>query len=148
MTVKLSSLKANLTREIEGDWVPYPVWKGVRFRVSSFNKPEYKTALDELNQRIMKKSGGAMPSIDEMRPHYAKLYVDQILHEWEGFDVEYSPEEAVARLSDPEYRDLFGAVEWCANQMARIDVEYVEGAAKNSVPPSAGGSKGKAQTTG
>ncbi len=148
MTLKISSLKANLAREVEGDWITYPRWKDIRFNVSAFTKPSYQTARDELHQRVAKKNGGVLPGVDEMRPHYAKLYVDEILHDWDGFDIEYSPEDAVALLSDPAYRDLFDAVEWCAGQMSRVEVEYVEGAAKNSAPPSAGGSKAKVQTTG
>lgn len=148
MTVKLASLKANTAREIEGDWVPFPRLKGVRFHVSAFTKPSYRVARDELHQRVAKKNGGTLPDVDEMRPHYAKLYVEEILHDWEGFDVDFSPEEAVKLLSDPEYRELFDAVEWCASQMSRIDVEYLEKSAGNSAPPSAGGSKAKAQTTG
>lgn len=148
MVVKLSSVKANLARESEGDWIPYPRWKGVRFHVSSFNKPSYQTARDALNQSATKKNGGTLPSLDEMRPHYAQLYVDELLHDWEGFDVDFSPEEAVKLLADAEYRELLEAVEWCAGQVARIDVEYVEAAAKNSGPAFAGASKAKASTAG
>ncbi len=61
MTLKISSLKANLAREVEGDWITYPRWKDIRFNVSAFTKPSYQTARDELHQRVAKKNGGVLP---------------------------------------------------------------------------------------
>lgn len=148
MTVKLSSLKANLAREIDGDWVDHPKWKGVRFNVSSFHKPSYKTARDSLNQRLVKNYGGSLPDMDVLRPHYAQLYVDELLHGWEGFDVPYTPEGAVQILSDPAYREVFDAVEWCAGRIATIDAEYVERTGKNSEPRFAGASMESEQAAG
>jgi len=132
MTVKLSSLKADLVRESVGDWVPYPQWPGVRFRVSSLNKPEYVTARDSLMQRLARtKSDAAV--------EFGRLYAEHILHEWDGLDEAYTPELAHHTLTNPEFREVVRAVEWCASRLAELNLEFVEKTGKNSAPPSGGG---------
>lgn len=137
MTIKLASLKADLELEAKGEWVDYPEWPGVAFNVSSLNTPAYATARDLLVQRMARKHRGKTPPIDVMTTEAGKVYCKHILHGWRGLDVEYDPETALATLSDPAYRDVVAAVEWCAGQVARRDVEFVEAASKNSDAPSA-----------
>jgi hypothetical protein len=136
--VKLASLKADTQREIEGEWIPYPKWEGVRFNVSSLHSPAYETARDLLLQQFAKKYQGAPVPPVERDVEFGKLYCRHILHGWDGLDVEYSSEVALETLSDPEYRDVVTAVEYCAGQVAKREVEFVEVAIKNSARPSAG----------
>lgn len=131
MTIKLSSLKADLAREEQGDWIEYPDWPGVAFKVSSLHTPAYATARDLLVQKLTRKSRGKTPPVEEMAPEVGKLYAKHILHGWRGLDVEYTPELAIETLCDPAFRNVVAAVEWCAGQLAQIDVEFVEAAAKN-----------------
>ncbi len=148
MTVKLSSLKADLKREEEGDWIDYPDWPGVRFKVSSINKPAYTIARDLLLQKMARKSKGKPQDRNKTTPEFGRLYAEHILHDWEGFDEPYTPELARQHLTDPAYRDLVFAVEWCAAKIGEVDAEFLEDAGKNSEPPSAGGLKDSASTTG
>ncbi|MGB3898353.1 MAG: hypothetical protein WA973_07335 [Mesorhizobium sp.] len=139
MTVKLSSLKADLAREEKGDWIEYPDWPGVEFNVSSLHLPAYVAARDLLVQKMAKKHGGKPVPRDEMTVEHGALYAEHILHDWRGLDVEYSPEVARETLTNIEFRNVIAAVEWCAAKMSEVEVEFVEKAGKNSAPPSAGG---------
>jgi len=137
MTIKISSLKADLAREAAGDWVEYPEWPGVAFNVSSLNKPAYTVARDLGIQKLMRRNKGVLPSAEVMAPEVGALYCKHILHGWRGLDVEYTPEKAVEVLSDPAYRAVVAAVEWCAAQIGQVDAEFVEDASKNSGASSA-----------
>lgn len=137
MTVKLSSLAADLEREAAGDWVDFPEWPGVAFNVSSLMKPAYVTERDILLQRMARRFKGKVPPAAEVAPEAGRLYCKHILHGWRGLDVEYSPEKALEVMSDPAYRSVVSAVEWCAGQVGQVEVEFVEDAEKNSAAPSA-----------
>lgn len=139
MTVKLSSLKANLDRETKGDWIDFPDWEGVSFNVSSLNLPAYTTKRDLLLQRLQRKYKRKPVPKDVLNAELGRLYAEHILHGWRGLDVEYSPTVALETLTDPEYRNVVAAVEYCAAQVSAIDVEFVEEEAGNSEPPSAQG---------
>lgn len=137
MTVKLTSLAADLAREENGDWIDFPEWPGVAFNVSSLLKPAYVTERDILLQRLARRHKGKTPPADVVAAEAGQLYCKHILHGWRGLDVEYSPEVALATLTDPAYRAVVNAVEWCASQVGQIEAEFVETEAKNSDAPSA-----------
>ncbi|AMS41156.1 hypothetical protein [Aminobacter aminovorans] len=138
MTIKLSSLKADLAREEKGDWIEYPDWPDVAFNVSSLHLPAFVTARDLLLQRMAKKHGRKSVPREEMTAEFGKLYAEHILHDWRGIDVEYSPDAARDILSNPEYRNVVAAVEWCAAKVSDVDIQFVETASKNSARPSDG----------
>lgn len=136
MTVKLSSLKADLDRELKGDWVSFPDLDGVRFNVSSIMTPAYTIARDLAFQKLARKYGKKpVPANVRMRV-IGKLFCEHLLHDWDGLDEKYSPEKALETLTDPAYRVLVGAVEWCASALSDVQVEFVEDDEKNSDAPS------------
>lgn len=142
MTVKLSSLKADLAREEKGDWVDFPDWPGVSFNVSSLHLPAYQTARDQLIQIAARKAKIKVKPGEKKEPfnfttELGKLYAKHILHGWRGLDIDYSPEFAREILADLEYRNVIAAVEWCAGKISEIDVEFIEDEVKNSEKPSA-----------
>lgn len=138
MTIKIASLKADLAKEAAGDWIEYPDWPGVAFNVRSLNSPAYTTARDIMIQRFRRKYPRKAPPANEMIEEAGKIYCKHILFGWRGFDVEYTPEVALEMLTDPAYRAIVAAVEWCAGQVAQLDIEFVEDATPNSERPSAG----------
>ncbi|HBF30862.1 hypothetical protein [Rhizobium sp.] len=138
MAIKLESLKADLDRETKGDWVDHPDIPGLRLKVSSLFKPEYTTAREMAYKRLSAiYKGDSIPQL-VLSTELGGLYAKYILHDWEGLDVPYSEATAEKYLTDPAYRLLVSAVEWCAGKLAEIRVEYVEQDAKNSGKPSAG----------
>jgi hypothetical protein len=137
MTVKLSSLRADLAREEKGDWIEFPDWPGVEFNVSSLHLPIYQTARDLLFKRLAKIYKKAAVPTSIMTTELGKLYAKHVLHGWRGLDVEYSPERATEILADPEYRNVVAAVEYCAGKVSEIDVEFAEDETKNFEKPSA-----------
>ncbi len=138
MTIKLASLRANLEREAAGDWIDFPDWPGVAFNVRSLHAPSYTTKRDLMLQRLGRKYKGKAPPPEVMAREAGKLYCDEILFGWRGLDEVYTPELALETLTDPAYRDVVSAVEWCAAQLAQGSIEFVEEATKNSDRPSAG----------
>lgn len=132
MTVKLSSLRADLTREAEGDWIEYPEWPGVAFQVRSLQTPAYRIARDQAAQAAARRHKGRSIPPDEIRETAGRLYAEHILVGWRGLDVDYTPEGAREVLMDPGYREVLGAVEWCAARMGEVDAEIVEEARGNS----------------
>lgn len=137
MTVKLASLKADLAREAKGDWVEYPDWPGVAFNVSSLHLPAYQIQRDLLLQKLGRIHKGKPIPRDVLSKELGALYDKHILHGWRGLDVEYSRQTAAEVLTDPEFRNVVAAVEWCASKLSDIEAEFVEDAEKNSEAPSA-----------
>lgn len=132
MTVKLASLKADLKREAKGDWIDSPDWEGVSFNVSSLHLPAYQIARDLLFQRLARKYKGSPIPKDVLSVEMGKLYCKHILHDWRGLDVEFTPEVAAEILTDPEYRNVIAAVEFCAAKVSEIEAEFVEDEVGNS----------------
>lgn len=137
MTIKLASLKADLTREEKGDWIEYPDWPGVEFNVSSLHLPAYATARELLFQRLARQYKKKPAPTAVISVEIGKLYANHILHGWRGLDVPYSREVASEILADPEYRNVVGAIEYCAGKVSEADIEFVEEEVKNSEKPSA-----------
>lgn len=140
--LKLTSIRAGLDRQYVGDWVPYPVWSGVRFNVSSPKLPAYQRAMEKNAREFAKKFTSAADILSDEAREFGRqsdvhLVCEYILHGWDGIDVDYSPDVAEKYLLDPEYEAMFNAIKWCANKLAEINAEYIEDVAKNSEEPSA-----------
>lgn len=136
MTVVLASLKANLERETRGDWEEYHELPGVRFKVSSIHLPSYTIARDLLFQKLVRQYKKTPVPEDVKLREVGALFAKHLLHDWDGLDIAYSPETALEVLTDPAYRIIIRAVEWCAGAIADVDVKFVEDAGKNSDAPS------------
>jgi hypothetical protein len=140
MVVKIASLKADLEREEKGEWqqaleiIPD---QDVHFRVSSINLPAYTIAREHLLQRLARRYKNTTIPQAILNGEIGKLMAVHLLHEWRGFDLEYSREVAIEMLSDPANRMLIRAVEACASQVGAIEIEFVEDEVKNSGKPSA-----------
>lgn len=138
MTIKLASLKANLAREEKGDWVDFPDWPGVAFNVSSLHLPAYKIARELMFKKFARTYKKEPVPEAVAFATLGALYDKHILHGWRGLDEPYSADMATKVLTDPEYRNVVAAVEWCAAKISDLDIEFIEDAAKNSEAPSAG----------
>ncbi|MDO1582431.1 hypothetical protein [Rhizobium oryzicola] len=148
MVLKIASLKANLARENNGDWIEYPLWEGVEFKVSGFRKPEYQAERDRIFRKLARDHKGKPVPVDVQRAALGPIMAKHLLHDWKGLDEPYSEDRARELLSQPEYRVFYDAVEWCCNEIASVDAQFEDDAAKNSVPRSAGSSKASSQATG
>lgn len=136
MTIKLESLKADLAKEEAGEWIEYPDWPGVSFNVRSLNASAFTTSRDIMIQRLRRKYPRKPPPNDVMIEEAGKVYCKHILFGWRGLDVDYTPEKALEVMTDPAYRAVVAAVEWCAGQVAQLDVAFIEDATPNSDRPS------------
>ncbi len=98
--------------------------------------PEYETARGLMFQRVGKIYGDSPVPTEVINAELGALYAEHILHGWEGLDEDYTPELALATLSDPEYRVVVQAIGWCAAKISQIEVEYTAAEEGNSLPPS------------
>lgn len=130
---KLSSLKANVSREFDGDWVEHPDLPGFFVCVRSFNYPPYKVARDLWQRQMQKKY---RDEISEARDAEAdvgagRLYAKYLLLSWKGSDEEYTAERAMEYLTDTDWRPFREFVEVAAMKVGQKKAEFVEVAAKN-----------------
>ena len=136
MSLKLSSIKADLAKEAEGDWVSIPEWPGVRLKVRSINSKDYQTARELRVQKFVKDLG-RLPTSIEMEPHVNRLAAAFLLIGWEGINgdddqpLAYTPKTALELLSDPAMRELTMQVIWAANRVGVRDAEFTADAIKN-----------------
>lgn len=136
MTVKFSSLKANLARENDGDWVPATSLPGVKFRVRALTYAPFVAKRDTAMRKLARQYGEDTPP-DVIQSELGRLLAEEILLDWSGFDIAYSADAALEALEDPAFRDLRAAVEDCAIRLASVKVEFVEEQGKNSAKRSA-----------
>lgn len=131
MTIKLSSLKVDIAKEQGGDWIDYPEWPGVKFHVKSTMAAEFRAVYNRSIRTLTKKYKGKDIPLSEAQAELGRLYHKHILIGWDGLDTEFSETAALEVLTDPGYRNVFSAIEWCASQVGQADTEFVEDAAKN-----------------
>ena len=130
---KLSSLKSNLQREADGDWVPttfFPETE-IRYQVRSLNYAPYRTARNLAEAKLNRKYGFGRIPPEEMTKMKGRLLAQHILLGWSGFDVEYTKDVALTTLADPEYRDVVNDIETSEQQLVNSEVEFTEAAEKN-----------------
>ncbi|MCU0731648.1 MAG: hypothetical protein MUE84_08675 [Hyphomonas sp.] len=146
MTVKLSSLKADLSRENDGDWIAAnEIGEGVQFKVRGLSYEPYTQAQDRLRARFLRKYPDGDIPVAESEPAAGELLAKHILLDWKGFDVPYSEDTAMDALTDVSQRLLRNAVILCASRVMRANIEFVETEGKNSARPSGRGSTGGAK---
>ncbi len=144
--VKLSSLRADLEREAKGDWVESIKFPGVSYLVSALTKPSYLIKRDNAFKTLVRKHKGKTVPQADSSPVLGKLYVDEILHDWKGFDVPFTRDTALEILTDPAYREVVSDIEYCAGTLSEVEAEFIEDAAKNSEKGSAPSSKNAAKS--
>ncbi|TPN34799.1 hypothetical protein [Mesorhizobium sp. B1-1-6] len=145
MTIKLGSLAADLKKEREGDWIEPREWGGLNpekpyeqtalpglaFLVRSTNYPPYTTARQAALEDLKKNYPDDKVPPEVQARIEGELSVQHLLLGWKGLDIEYSTEFAGTILVAEEHRVMRGMIFWCAGQVGKKKVEFVEAATKN-----------------
>lgn len=134
--VKLGSLKADLRRESEGDWVVIPPeligdGEGVRLKVRALTYGPYRMAVDDLVQKWGRKYQGKGAPRDVAYEADGELLAKYILLDWDGLDEPFSKGRALELLTDPAFRVLQTAVSYAARSLALVTAEAGEAERKN-----------------
>lgn len=145
MTIKLSSLSADLKKERDGDWIEVKDWPGLNpekpfesvpvpglaFNVRSTNYPPYLVARQAMLERLKQDypDGNVPPEVQAKVD--GELATEHLLIGWKGLDIDYSPEIVQNILTAEEHRTVRQMVWWCAGRVGKKQVEFVEAAAKN-----------------
>lgn len=139
MALELNSVK--FAPDDQGEWKDSPDWPGVRFKVRSTESKDFRIARDLAFQKLVKALNRA-PTGAEMEPVVNKLISRHILRGWEGLALsgvvlDYSPDVALEKLCDPEFKALSEQIVGVASRVGERDAEFTVDAAKNSPAPSA-----------
>jgi len=136
-TIKLSSLKADVAIERDGEWVPIKSWPGLgdlpglAFKVRSTNFPAYLTAKTERQVEFAQKYNNDPVPVEEVGAADGELAADHLLLDWRGLDEKYHPVGARQLLASQEGRLVRNMVYWCAGQVGKRQVEFLQVAEKN-----------------
>lgn len=130
--IKLSSLRNDIVKEREGEWVPSRAFPGAEFLVKSTNCPEYVSARQEEVRRIQEMyRDKAKVDQDQVHIDEAKSVCLHLLRGWKGFDIEYSEDAALQELMDIGQAPLLNDILDCASRVGRYKIAFVEDDSKN-----------------
>lgn len=130
--VRLESLKADLQKEREGDWIKaVDLDPAIRWFVRSTNYPAFRLARDVEMKKLGEKYGSDPIPDDVNAEIMGKLAVEHLLLGWEGLDAEYSPEAAAEILTDEAYRKVRYSIYLASGRVGTSEVQYVGSTAKN-----------------
>jgi hypothetical protein len=131
-TIKLKSLRNDVAKEREGEWVPSRAFPGAEFLVKSTNCPEYVASRQEEMRRIQEMyRDKAKLDQDQVHIDEAKSVCRHLLRGWKGFDTEYSEDIALAELMDIGQAPLVNDILDCASRVGRYKIAFVEDDLKN-----------------
>jgi hypothetical protein len=141
--IKLNSLKANLSRENDGDWIKIPPelvgdGEGVEFKVRSLIYAKFRIARDQFILKVSRAAGG-ITKVDAEKLYVGdgNLLADHILLDWRGLSddagkpVPYDADLAREILVDPAFRTIQAAVAYAARQLGEITAEVTADELKN-----------------
>ncbi len=131
MSVKLSSIAANLEAERDGEEIASVLYPNVKYTVRSILFGPYETARDLSLQTLFKKFGDQPIPRNAQIADQGRLMAEHILLGWSGFDTPYSREAALETLTDPAYREFVADVELAARKVGKRNLEFVEALVKN-----------------
>ncbi|MEQ1952481.1 hypothetical protein [Mesorhizobium sp. CN2-181] len=134
--IELKKIAVDIEAEREGRWVRYPDWEGVWFHVRGLQLPAYQTHKDRVERAFAPKAKDSDKDKQDRYAAKAEVIGQHLLLGWHGFDTPYVAAEAKARLADTSYRELLGAVVWCAAQVSASPAS--RSAIVQSEPPSDG----------
>ncbi|UPT99376.1 hypothetical protein J4G48_0015535 [Bradyrhizobium barranii subsp. apii] len=130
--VRLESLKADLQKEREGDWIKaVDLDPNIRWFVRSTNFPDFRLARDAAMKKLGEKYGSDPIPDDVNAEVMGKLAVEHLLLGWEGLDAGYTPEAAAEILTDEAYRKVRYSIYIAASRVGTSEVQYVGNTAKN-----------------
>jgi len=131
MSVRLKSVKDDVSLQLLGDIVNSSIYPGVSYTVRSPTYPAYVRARDY----ALKALSARYPNGDAPEEETAKLdgalLVEHLLLSWSGFDEPFSKELALSILTDSGYRDLRTDVHRSAARVGKRAVEFLEETVKN-----------------
>ena len=129
--------KADTSLESQGKWFPYLI-PGIRFRIASVTKPEYRDAV----RQLMKPRGGKRATAPEdalegREEDLRRLAGEHLITGWDGIEdddgaeIPYSREQAVAYMLDAARNELHAFVFSCAVDQAEYRAQAQEDARGN-----------------
>lgn len=129
--LRLASLKVDLKKQAEGDWIPSPTYVGVSYFVRSLNAKSFTTKRDLLRQRLRRENKGVIPEKVEYE-ELGRLFAEELVLGWKGLDAEYTPDLAIEVMTDREYQNVRTDILTACTEVGQSQIEFVEDAQGNS----------------
>jgi hypothetical protein len=147
MAIKLSSIRRDVARETEGDWVEIPelidpaTGETPAFRVRGLGYGPFSLAVSAMRGRLQRRYGApeSIPN-DAFHREHGKLLAQHILLDWRGVSEPYTRDLAEEILCDPASPVQLHCIR-CSSELSEVAQAFDSDAAKNSEPASAGSSK-------
>lgn len=122
---KLSQLRTDLTKELEGVWIHYEL--GIEFLIARTRHPEFKSAITKMERKHRRGFKQNKTIIETMTDSESKktmspLIAKHIIRDWKniqdekGKTIPYSEKEALKILLDPELEDVYIFILTSANE--------------------------------
>ena len=130
---KLSKVKTDSKKEIEGIWEDYE--EGIRLKIARMGNPLYDEEIYRLSKPVLKRSR-EIPA-DELERISKQAVAKYILVDWEniedddGNEIPYSSEKALEYFNDHDLRGFYRDIILIANDRNRFRREFIEEAVKN-----------------
>lgn len=135
MAVKLGSLRADLKRETDGDWVDIPDLPGLRLKVRGAGYGPYQMAKSIVEGRWTRRYGRDPVPVDTMLRENGKLYAEHILLDWDGIVDDSGAPVPIAQapeiLPDPAFRQLHEHVRYAMQRVADTEAQFIDDVAGN-----------------
>lgn len=152
MAVKLGSLRRDIKKQNDGDWVQLTELMDPRtqeipeFRVRGINYGPFQIARSNLVTKMIRRYGTRPVPPEESHRDEGRLIAQHILLDWRHADPPYDSALAEEMLTDPAH-PLQDYIRRCAAEVAEVEAEFTVGAMGNSVRSSDGNSKAVAAAT-
>lgn len=131
--VSMASLALDVEKQDGGSWEKIPGMEGAELCVRSLDYPPYKLAVAAHNRAHSRKYRGEATIESEAEDYRIRgeLLARHILLGWRGFDEDYDPTVARARLSSREWQRLREFTVLLAMQVGEREIEFAEKTEKN-----------------
>jgi hypothetical protein len=135
MSIKLTTLKRDIKRQNEGDWIPIPELTDAgtgevpEFLVRGNNYGPYQLARQQVMQKFMRR-GQVLPPPDVSHRDYGKCVAQHLLLDWRNVAEPFSRELAQELICDPA-SPMQDYVLRCSFEVAEVEQEFTKEASGN-----------------
>jgi hypothetical protein len=149
MAVKLGSLRRDIKKQNDGDWVPFSEYMDPKtgeipeFLVRGFNYKPFQIARSNIIAKLTRRYGQKPIDPEESHREEGRIFAQHLLLGWRNAEPPYDRDVAEEMLCDISC-GLQDMIRRCAIEVDQMEAQFTSDAAGNSVRSSGDSSKAKA----
>lgn len=134
---KLSSLRIDAGKDLEGVWTSYAV--GIELKIARLGNPNYRAYMRKIGRPHKAQLRHGLMDDDKLEMLSKEALAHTVLLDWRnveddnGTPIQYTPERGLELFEDPEYADLYSFVVDFANTAENYRNQEMQEAVKNSL---------------